>query len=66
MPFAPDEVERLTPGARVEVQDWIARRYLERHTPLARERRRALMHRPIERRGSRDIDSSAFRQRFAR
>jgi hypothetical protein len=41
MPFDKDAVEQLSEDARVEVQDWVARRFLELRTPHEPERRRS-------------------------
>jgi len=39
MPFDPDEIARLSPAARVEVQDFYARRFLAQREPPQPDRR---------------------------
>jgi hypothetical protein len=39
MPFDPDEIARLSPAARVEVQDFYARRFLAEREPPHPDRR---------------------------
>ena len=41
MPFDPDEIARLSPAARVEVQDFYARKFLAARDIRLPERRRA-------------------------
>ena len=41
MPFDPDEIARLSPAARVEVQDFYARKFLAGREGRLPERRRA-------------------------
>jgi hypothetical protein len=49
MVFDPDSIDRLSPGARVEVQDYYARKYLadrERRSPERRAHRPATAEGP--------------------
>ena len=41
MPFDPDSIERLSPAARVEVQNFYARRVLAAREPRVPDRRAA-------------------------